>query len=344
MRQPGPARPAAPAPPPTRRPAATGTRPRSASCRCFSACLISSQPASTCGDVARARVPEDVRVPADELVDQVAGHVVDVEPPRRRRPRRRPGRGRRPAAGRRRAPRASRPGRRRRSRRRPRAPPRAGSRAARSGSARRPRGSRPATAAGPSRRRRPAAGRRPARAHRPRTSPGGTSSGAARTTTSPVSASAAAPSGTSVTVQPSARSASAVAAAPGSAARAAADGDRPPAGGAEQAGQTGADGDDEGDGHRPSLRERRDAALLGRHARRLLGVGLVPEDVHDAAVGRHELALLETPNRGFTVTPRSSADLGDQLGAGLLGGLARPPAPAGGGPPRTGGRRCPRRR
>ena len=40
--------------------------------RCFSACLISSQPASTCATSARARVPEHVRVPADQLVDQVA--------------------------------------------------------------------------------------------------------------------------------------------------------------------------------------------------------------------------------------------------------------------------------
>ena len=42
--------------------------------------MISSQPASTCGDVARAGVAEHVRVPADQLVDQVAGDVVDVEP------------------------------------------------------------------------------------------------------------------------------------------------------------------------------------------------------------------------------------------------------------------------
>ena len=48
--------------------------------RCFSACLISSQPASTCATSPRAGVAEHVRVPADQLVDQVTGDVVDVEP------------------------------------------------------------------------------------------------------------------------------------------------------------------------------------------------------------------------------------------------------------------------
>ena len=162
-------------------------------------------------DVPRARVAEHVRVPADQLVDQVAGDVVDVEPAVRRRPRRPPGRGRRPAAGRRRAPRASRPRRRRRSRRRPRAPPRAGSRAARRASARRPRGSRPGersrsiTATTSS-------SRAPGGSGAPSTTatPGTGSLGGRRGTTTSSGASAAAASATSATSQPSARSAAAV--------------------------------------------------------------------------------------------------------------------------------------
>ena len=101
---------------------------------------------------------EHVRVPSDELGDQVPRDVVDREAvlaPRRRR-----ARGTAPAAGRRRAPRASRPGRPSRPRRTARSTPRRGTGAARRGSARRPTGSRPATAAGPSRQRRRAARRR----------------------------------------------------------------------------------------------------------------------------------------------------------------------------------------
>ena len=93
---------------------------------------------------------EHVRVPAYQLVDDVAGHVVD-------RPRlvrvlaRRSGRGRPPAAAGRRAPRAGAAGRRSRSPRASRRSPRPGRSPATRGSARRPTGSRRASAAGPSR-------------------------------------------------------------------------------------------------------------------------------------------------------------------------------------------------
>ena len=152
-----------------------------------------------------------------------------------------------------------------------------------------PRAAARASAAGPSPRRRRAAGRRPApgrprptSARRParRARPGRRRRRPGR----PRRRRRARRS----TVQPSARSAAAVAAAPGRAASGRPAGDRAPAGRAQQAGQTGADGDDERDGHPVSLRDARARALPGRgggrRPRRRCRVVL--EDVDDAAARR----------------------------------------------------------
>ena len=174
----------------------------------------------------------------------------------------------------------------------------------------------------------------------------GASCGAARTTTSSPSAAAAAASGTSVTVRPSARSASAVAAAPGRAASGRCPGDRAPAGGAEQAGQPGADGDDERDGHPASLRDaaRRRPTRPVRLPRRRPSSSSPRMSTTPPSPGTSRRRPRARRSAGSPSTPRSLADLVDQRGAGLRRRPRRPPAPAAGAPPRTAGRPCPRRR
>ena len=116
-------------------------------------------------------------------------------------------------------------------------------------------------------------------------------------------------------VQPSARSAAAVprhrAGRP-----AGGPGERPPGGGAQQAGQPGADDDGEREGHRRQSRGPRPRrGVAGAVAR------LVEELDHAAAAG-DDRVLVRTPKRGLTVTSRSSRTSSTSASTGL-GGLGR---------------------